>query len=197
MDLHYGPDISVDRFREIVISSSTCSGNGCNGCCIIVSYARSVMNQTGSGHFSPIGGYHREKDMVLIMDVARFKYPPHWVPLELLHEAMCTIDDDSGKYRGCMVLTPSSSLREKWCCKQDPDSGRPVLPAILEGGAEGDEELPHPPGVTTLADEPYRGRSDTGAAIGALWGISDGSSDGMAKDNPIMALLKHRCTCCR
>jgi hypothetical protein len=26
--------------------------------------------------------------MVLILDVARFKYPPHWVPLEVLYEAM-------------------------------------------------------------------------------------------------------------
>ena len=24
------------------------------------------------------GGYHAERDMVLILDTARFKYPPHW-----------------------------------------------------------------------------------------------------------------------
>jgi hypothetical protein len=28
----------------------------------------------GDGHFSPIGGYCVERDAVLIMDVARFKY---------------------------------------------------------------------------------------------------------------------------
>lgn len=56
--------------------------------------------QTGSGHFSPIGGYHARRDMALILDVARFKYPPHWIPLTLLWEAMNTIDEATGCYRG-------------------------------------------------------------------------------------------------
>jgi hypothetical protein len=30
----------------------------------------------GDGHFSPVGGYHAGKDLVLILDTARFKYPP-------------------------------------------------------------------------------------------------------------------------
>lgn len=58
------------------------------------------MSQTGSGHFSPIGGYHAEKDMALILDVARFKYPPHWVPLTLLWEAMDNVDGTTGQHRG-------------------------------------------------------------------------------------------------
>lgn len=41
---------------------------------------------TGDGHFSPIGGYSAQEDMVLILDTARFKYPPHWVPLRMLYE---------------------------------------------------------------------------------------------------------------
>ncbi len=49
----------------------------------VLSYSRSVLGQTGDGHFSPIGGYHPDRDLVLILDVARFKYPPHWVSLEL------------------------------------------------------------------------------------------------------------------
>lgn len=59
-----------------------------------------VWVQTGTGHFSPIGGYHAGRDMVLILDVARFKYPPHWVPLTLLWEAMDTIDKATGQRRG-------------------------------------------------------------------------------------------------
>lgn len=47
--------------------------------------------QTGRGHYSPIGGYHAGRDMVLILDVARFKYPSHWIPLTLLRKAMNTI----------------------------------------------------------------------------------------------------------
>lgn len=40
---------------------------------LIVGYNRKLLGQTGTGHFSPIGGYHQGKDMALIMDVARFK----------------------------------------------------------------------------------------------------------------------------
>ncbi|MEO5767719.1 MAG: phytochelatin synthase family protein, partial [Polyangia bacterium] len=51
---------------------------------LVAGYARSVLGQTGGGHFSPIAGYHPARDLVLILDVARFKYPPHWVPLSAL-----------------------------------------------------------------------------------------------------------------
>ncbi|XP_076921438.1 glutathione gamma-glutamylcysteinyltransferase 1-like isoform X1 [Bidens hawaiensis] len=43
--------------------------------------------------------------MALILDVARFKYPPHWVPLKLLWEAMDTVDDTSGFRRGFMLIS--------------------------------------------------------------------------------------------
>jgi len=32
-----------------------------------------LLTLAGDGHFSPIGAYHKEKDLVLILDVARFK----------------------------------------------------------------------------------------------------------------------------
>jgi hypothetical protein len=60
---------------------------------------------TGDGHFSPIGGYHKARDLVLILDTARFKYPPHWVPLPGLHAAMGLLDKVTGKARGmCHLL---------------------------------------------------------------------------------------------
>jgi glutathione gamma-glutamylcysteinyltransferase len=45
-----------------------------------------MLPAAGDGHFSPIGGYSAREDMVLILDTARFKYPPHWVPLEMLYK---------------------------------------------------------------------------------------------------------------
>jgi len=63
------------------------------------------LGQTGDGHFSPIGGYHAAKDLVLILDVARFKYPPHWVPLPLLHAALQPHDPATGKARGYLLLS--------------------------------------------------------------------------------------------
>ena len=49
-------------------------------------------------HFSPIGGYHAGEDMVLILDVARFKYPPHWVKTETLFKAMLRHDSVTNMY---------------------------------------------------------------------------------------------------
>ncbi|KAK3163346.1 hypothetical protein QOZ80_1AG0002440 [Eleusine coracana subsp. coracana] len=74
-------------------------------CHLIASYHRKPFQQTGTGHFSPIGGYHAGQDMALILDVARFKYPPHWVPLPLLWEAINTTDETTGLHRGYMLVS--------------------------------------------------------------------------------------------
>jgi glutathione gamma-glutamylcysteinyltransferase len=71
---------------------------------VIASYDRAGLDQTGSGHFSPIGGYHLERDLVLVLDVARFKYPPHWISAERLWQAMHAIDPETGKSRGWIAL---------------------------------------------------------------------------------------------
>lgn len=71
---------------------------------IVVSYSRASLGQTGDGHFSPIGGYHEESDSVLVMDVARFKYPMHWVPLTDMTHAMAGVDLATSQSRGFMRL---------------------------------------------------------------------------------------------
>lgn len=91
---------TLDDFRKFIIA---CTAR--DDCHVISSYDRRKFNQTGSGHFSPIGGYHAGKDMALILDVARFKYPPHWVPVTLLWEAMNTVDQASGLHRGFMLIS--------------------------------------------------------------------------------------------
>ncbi|KAF3436122.1 hypothetical protein FNV43_RR23214 [Rhamnella rubrinervis] len=91
---------TVDDFRRCVISCTSSED-----CHVITSYHRAVFKQTGTGHFSPIGGYHAGRDMVLILDVARFKYPPHWVPLTLLWEGMDTVDKATGHPRGYMIVS--------------------------------------------------------------------------------------------
>ncbi|XP_076906470.1 glutathione gamma-glutamylcysteinyltransferase 1-like [Bidens hawaiensis] len=91
---------SIDEFRKHVLACSTS-----DTCHVITSYNRATFKQSRTGHFSPIGGYHAGRDMVLILDVARFKYPPHWVPLKLLWEAMDTVDEASGFNRGFMLIS--------------------------------------------------------------------------------------------
>ncbi|XP_027353388.1 glutathione gamma-glutamylcysteinyltransferase 1 isoform X2 [Abrus precatorius] len=91
---------SIEDFRRYVIECSTS-----DDCHVISSYHRAALKQTGNGHFSPIGGYHVGKDMALILDVARFKYPPHWVPLTLLWEGMNYVDESTGQSRGFMLIS--------------------------------------------------------------------------------------------
>lgn len=90
---------NLAELRKALLDTSR--GNGV----LLASYDRSVLGQTGSGHFSPIGGYHAARDLVLILDVARFKYPPHWVSAEQLWRAMQTVDPATSKPRGWLRLT--------------------------------------------------------------------------------------------
>lgn len=71
---------------------------------IVASFARGALGQTGDGHYSPIGGWHPTRDLVLVLEVARFKYPPFWVPLSRLHAAMIPHDPETDCSRGWVVL---------------------------------------------------------------------------------------------
>lgn len=105
----HGSDSSVDEFRQVVkdtcTSSSHSGDNYLPSSFLVVSYTRKVLGQTGTGHFSPIGAYDEASDNVLILDTARFKYGPHWVPLSLLFEALIPEDPDTGKSRGYVVIS--------------------------------------------------------------------------------------------
>eukprot|EP00123_Amoebidium_parasiticum_P001717 comp12879_c1_seq1/m.8066 comp12879_c1_seq1/g.8066 ORF comp12879_c1_seq1/g.8066 comp12879_c1_seq1/m.8066 type:complete len:490 (-) comp12879_c1_seq1:203-1672(-) len=98
---HQAGEVTEAQFREDVLRSCTEAGVGGF---VLAGYSRKEFLQTGDGHYSPIGGYHRASDSVLILDVARFKYPPHWVPLGLLWKSMHRLDPDTGMPRGYMVL---------------------------------------------------------------------------------------------
>ncbi|XP_020250398.1 glutathione gamma-glutamylcysteinyltransferase 1-like isoform X2 [Asparagus officinalis] len=108
---------TIDDFRKHVIKCTSSED-----CHVITSYNRKVFNQTGTGHFSPIGGYHAGRDMALILDVARFKYPPHWIPLSLLWEAMESMDVLTGHPRGFMLISKlqrAPSLLYTLSCRHD------------------------------------------------------------------------------
>lgn len=100
---------SLEDLRETI---KFCSSED-RGKVVVASYDRRGLKQTGSGHFSPVGGYHEASDMALIMDTARFKLPPHWVPLEMLWEAMKRIDPETGKPRGFVVLEKAHNLSHR------------------------------------------------------------------------------------
>ena len=95
-------DSSIDEFRRTVAAS--CASDTVIVC---VSYSRGALGQAGDGHYSPIGAFAPRSDEVLIMDVARFKHPPHWVPLPKLWEAMSRKDKATGLSRGYATLQRS------------------------------------------------------------------------------------------
>ena len=98
--VHRAGQTDVETFREQLVAATTLS----DGPVLIVNYSRSAVGQSGSGHFSPIAGYDAATDQALVLDTARFKYPPHWMPVELLFAAMQEQDVDTGDTRGWMLL---------------------------------------------------------------------------------------------
>ncbi|KAJ7373946.1 hypothetical protein OS493_009273 [Desmophyllum pertusum] len=82
-----------------------------------ISFSRKALGQTGDGHFSPIAAFDRETSSVLMFDTARFKYPPYWVPIELLFKSMLPLDSATGKSRGYVVLKAKHEFQgRKVCC---------------------------------------------------------------------------------
>lgn len=102
---NFAQDRSLEDFREAVALACVEKDEEEITPLLVVSYSRMVLEQTGTGHFSPIAAYDPESDQTLILDTARFKYGAHWVPLPLLFEAMQPIDPDTGKSRGYVLLS--------------------------------------------------------------------------------------------
>ena len=102
----------LSRFRQD-LRDVCCEGEGEGGADeadarpkrMIASFSRAALQQTGSGHFSPIGALEPASDMALVMDVARFKYSPFWAPVEMLHDAICTTDEVCGESRGYLLIS--------------------------------------------------------------------------------------------
>ena len=59
---------------------------------VLINYDRKMAGQIGGGHFSPIGSYSPSLDAFLVLDVAKYKYPPVWIPTETLYRSLGTID---------------------------------------------------------------------------------------------------------
>lgn len=74
---------------------------------MVVNYSRTSLGQHDHlAHFSPIGGYNKTENQVLIMDVARGKYPSVWVHTEDLYNAMmASSKEEIGRSRGYFILS--------------------------------------------------------------------------------------------
>lgn len=102
VETHYADERDEASFRQALTRAAR------GETVLIAAYDRAPLGQTGSGHFSPIGGYARDRDLALVLDVARFKYPPHWLPTSRLWSAMLPVDATTGRSRGFVELRAAS-----------------------------------------------------------------------------------------
>jgi hypothetical protein len=98
--IHFGSALSLTQFRNLITSTLSNPNQR-----LIVNFDRQALNQIGHGHFSPIGAYDSKTDSVLVLDVAKYKYPPVWVKTSELYAAIQGIDSTSGKSRGLAQVT--------------------------------------------------------------------------------------------
>ena len=105
VSVRHASDSSLDAFRSEAQAYLAKPGHF-----VLVNYFRNTLGQQKGGHFSPLAAYDRESDRFLILDVARYKYPPVWVKAEELFAAMNTKDSDNNdKSRGYVLIAAKAS----------------------------------------------------------------------------------------
>ena len=97
---YHAGDSSVDAFRRIAKANM-----GTRNDFVAVNFRRNHIGQPPGAHFSPLAAYDEASDSFLVLDVARYKFPPVWVTAADLFDAMNTLDTDSGKTRGFIVVS--------------------------------------------------------------------------------------------
>ena len=95
----HGDRLSQAQFRLLLRSNLSNPSDR-----LLVNYDRQALGQAGGGHISPLAAYHAATDRVLILDVARYRYPSVWVPLADLWQAIRSTDSSSGRSRGLVVV---------------------------------------------------------------------------------------------
>jgi hypothetical protein len=90
-------NLSLENFRAEVSKSNDRARR------YIVNFSRGPLFGRGGGHFSPVGGYLPDKDLVFVLDVNdRFK--PWLAKTDRLFSAVDTVDRSSGQKRGLLVI---------------------------------------------------------------------------------------------
>lgn len=98
-EVHYADKLDTDALRQI--AQDTLADPDAR---LMVNYTREVIGQIGAGHVSPIGAYHEDSESLLVLDVAKYKYPPSWLTLDEMLAAMQAVDSGSGLSRGLVVV---------------------------------------------------------------------------------------------
>jgi hypothetical protein len=103
-EVHHASMSSVDEFRKLASAYL-----GEPGHFVIVNYLRKAIGEQTGGHISPLAAYDAKADRFLILDVARYKYPPVWVKTTDIFDAMNTPDpSNDDKTRGFVLVTAAA-----------------------------------------------------------------------------------------
>ncbi|KAF9919830.1 hypothetical protein FBU30_010477 [Linnemannia zychae] len=97
---------TIEQFRKDLLKVCTS-----DDVYMVLSFSRATLGQTGSGHFSPIGGFHAGEDKALVLDTARFKYPPFFATVQEIWDSMLPIDPETGECRGYFLVSPTSKQK--------------------------------------------------------------------------------------
>jgi hypothetical protein len=118
---YQGNQLSLEQFRLLLRQGLSDPRDR-----LVINYDRRRIGQKGGGHISPIAAYDSRRDLVLILDVARYRYPSVWVNSEALWRATQDIDPSSGQSRGVLTIrwVPETSQT-----LLNPSS-QPLVPAI-------------------------------------------------------------------
>jgi len=97
--------IAGDTFDDQSLRELLQKALGDDGQFVLANYLRASLGQVGGGHWSALAAYDAQSDSVLILDVAKYKYPPVWVSISTLREAIATLDKTSNKSRGLVIVS--------------------------------------------------------------------------------------------
>ena len=107
IEVHHAADGGLDGFRAAARDYLAAKDHF-----VVVNYLRKAIGQQIGGHISPLAAYDAKADRFLILDVARYKYPPVWVKASDLFDAMNTTDaSNDNKTRGYVLVakTPGAT----------------------------------------------------------------------------------------
>ena len=100
VEVRHAADGGLDAFRKAASAALAAKDH-----VVVVNYLRRALGQERGGHISPLAAYDAKADRFLILDVARYKYPPVWVTASDLFDAMNTTDaDNDNKTRGYVLV---------------------------------------------------------------------------------------------
>lgn len=100
VEIHHAAEGGLDAFRKNAAEYLAAKNHF-----VVVNYLRKALGQERGGHISPLAAYDPKADRFLILDVARYKYPPVWVTASDLFDAMNTTDfDNENKTRGYVLI---------------------------------------------------------------------------------------------